>query len=197
MHRTRTTFSMSSTQLCARHAGVPTIVGCIYMQASCGEANTPMCGPQITPRVGSIAGSRHRWSEGETVDGDAQSCRRRIMRRLLAAERCSPIRWAADTRVKLGRLECLAEEDMLLMNHLVKRLESALIRQAVSLVEGSSCVWYRRAATQEAMPFRAPATRRHPAMAGGCASRLAVRRCSVALQRKVAGLLRAMNESCT
>lgn len=44
--------------------------------------------------------------------------------RLLAAERCSPIRWAADTRVKLGRLECLAEEDMLLMNHLVKRLES-------------------------------------------------------------------------
>ena len=134
---------------------------------------------------------------GETVDGDAQSCRRRIMRRLLAAERCSPIRWAADTRVKLGRLECLAEEDMLLMNHLVKRLESALIRQAVSLVEGSSCVWYRRAATQEAMPFRAPATRRHPAMAGGCASRLAVRRCSVALQRKVAGLLRAMNESCT
>jgi hypothetical protein len=51
------------------------------------------------------------------VDGDAQSCRRRIMRRLLAAERCSPIRWAADTRVKLGRLECLAEEDLLLMNH--------------------------------------------------------------------------------
>lgn len=102
---------------------------------------------------------------GETVDGDAQSCRRRIMRRLLAAERCSPIRWAADTRVKLGRLEGLADEDMLLMNHLVKRLESALIRQAVSLVEGSS-----RAATQKAMPFWAPATRRHPAMAGGCAS---------------------------
>lgn len=102
---------------------------------------------------------------GETVDGDAQSCRRRIIRRLLAAERCSPIRWAADTRVKLGRLEGLADEDMLLMNHLVKRLESALIRQAVSLVEGSS-----RAATQKAMPFWAPATRRHPAMAGGCAS---------------------------
>lgn len=119
---------------------------------------------------------------GETVDGDAQSCRRRIIRRLLAAERCSPIRWAADTRVKLGRLEGLAEEDMLLMNHLVKRLESALIRQAVSLVEGSS-----RAATQKAMPFWAPATR------------VAVRRCSVALQWRVpsARLLRAMNESCT
>jgi hypothetical protein len=56
----------------------------------------------------------------------------------------------------------------------LKRLESGLSTHstgtwAVCLVEGSS-YGYRRAATQEAMPFWAPATRRHPAMAGGCAS---------------------------
>ena len=137
------------------------------MQASCGESeySDVWDADQSQSRDLCRQQSPLERTGGETVDGDAQSCRRRIIRRLLAAERCSPIRWAADTRVKLGRLEGLAEEDMLLMNHLVKRLESALIRQAVSLVEGSS-----RAATQKAMPFWAPATRRHPAMAGGCAS---------------------------